>query len=131
MGYAMRLLFGTIAVCVSFVVVLVTVALICCAVFFLVEGHMPRAQDAGQAWLTVGSMVFLGFLFFLYLFGRMARGLLGHRNLPLPAPRERDTDMEESRTMQEIYHGLSKMEKRIEALETILLEDRSRRTTPL
>ena len=32
---------------------------------------------------------------------------------------------DETRMMQEIYHGLSRMEKRVEALETILL-DRAR-----
>lgn len=32
-------------------------------------------------------------------------------------------DAEEARMMQEIYQGLEKMEKRIEALETILLDD--------
>ena len=37
----------------------------------------------------------------------------------------RRVQSEETRMMQEIYHGLSKMEKRVEALETILL-DRAR-----
>ena len=34
---------------------------------------------------------------------------------------------QESQMMQELYHGLSKMEARLEALETILLERESRR----
>jgi len=33
---------------------------------------------------------------------------------------------EEARTIQEIYQGLDRMEKRIEALETILLEKEKR-----
>lgn len=37
------------------------------------------------------------------------------------------TSTEESQMMQEIYHGLSKMEARMEALETILLERESKR----
>lgn len=34
----------------------------------------------------------------------------------------RETDLEDSRIMQELYHSLSRMEERIEALETLLLE---------
>ncbi len=36
--------------------------------------------------------------------------------------RNKKMDAEETRTIQEIYQGLNKMEKRIDALETILLE---------
>lgn len=34
----------------------------------------------------------------------------------------RTTNAEEARLIQDIYHGLLKMEERVEALETILLE---------
>lgn len=34
----------------------------------------------------------------------------------------RRLDEDEARTMQQIYQGLEKMEKRVEALETLLLE---------
>jgi phage shock protein B len=44
--------------------------------------------------------------------------LLG-RNTPRFNPHQRE---EETRLIQEIHQGLSKMEKRIEALETILLD---------
>ena len=37
---------------------------------------------------------------------------------------------EETRTIQEIYQGLDRMEKRIEALETILLEKEKRNQEP-
>ncbi len=37
---------------------------------------------------------------------------------------------EESRTMQELYQGFSRMEERVEALETILLERVARRKAP-
>jgi len=33
-----------------------------------------------------------------------------------------DVDAEEARMIQEMYQGLSRMEKRVEALETILLD---------
>lgn len=36
--------------------------------------------------------------------------------------KERDAHAEETRMIQEMYHGLSRMEKRVETLETILIE---------
>jgi len=39
----------------------------------------------------------------------------------------RQAQAEETRLMQELHEGLEKMEERIEALETILLETRNRK----
>ena len=39
-----------------------------------------------------------------------------------PSAEDRKLDEEEARMMQEIYKGLENMEKRVEALETIILE---------
>ncbi len=36
--------------------------------------------------------------------------------------KDRQTHDDETRMIQDIYHGLSKMEARVEALETILIE---------
>jgi len=36
--------------------------------------------------------------------------------------KEKQAHAEETKMIQDIYHGLSKMEERIEALETILIE---------
>jgi len=36
--------------------------------------------------------------------------------------KEKQTHAEETKMIQDIYHGLSKMEERVEALETILIE---------
>lgn len=36
--------------------------------------------------------------------------------------KNRQEHAEEARTIQDIYHGLSKMEERVEALETILMD---------
>jgi phage shock protein B len=36
--------------------------------------------------------------------------------------KSRDRQAEETRMIQEIYNGLSKMEKRVESLETILMD---------
>ncbi len=38
--------------------------------------------------------------------------------------RGKSRQAEEARLMQELYHGLTTMEQRIEALETILLEEK-------
>jgi phage shock protein B len=40
--------------------------------------------------------------------------------------RSREAQGEEARMIQEIYQGLSRMEARVEALETILMEHRER-----
>ncbi len=37
-------------------------------------------------------------------------------------PKERKTQSEEARIMQEIYQGLARMEERVEALETIIID---------
>lgn len=39
----------------------------------------------------------------------------------------KQTDAEETEMIQEMYHGFRKMEKRIESLETLLLDDESAR----
>jgi phage shock protein B len=45
------------------------------------------------------------------------------------SPRGQKMQAEETRLIQEIYRGLSRMEERVEALETIILErDRKDRT---
>ena len=44
------------------------------------------------------------------------------------SPKGRRSDAEEARIIQEIYEGLNRMESRVEALETLLLE-RERKDT--
>lgn len=41
---------------------------------------------------------------------------------------DRDAAEDDTRVMQEIHRGLRRMEQRIEALETILMDDLDRRT---
>lgn len=38
------------------------------------------------------------------------------------SPKGRRSESEEARTIQEIYEGLNRMESRVEALETLLME---------
>lgn len=39
-----------------------------------------------------------------------------------PSGKSKDLDADDARMIQEIYHGLIKMEERVEALETLLLD---------
>jgi len=45
------------------------------------------------------------------------------------SPKGRRSETEEARVIQEIYQGLGRMESRVEALETILLERDGKDTT--
>ncbi len=55
---------------------------------------------------VIGSTILMGL--------KLLRGGLSRK--------DRNTDQEEARMIQEIYQGLSGLEERVEALETILLE---------
>lgn len=59
--------------------------------------------------VAVVGAVFLGALFILTMRGGSRRA-------------DREVRAEETRLIQDIYHGLIKMEERVEALETLLLE---------
>ena len=89
-------------------------------------GWMPMRVMSGS-WLSamVGPLLFFGVVFVILLCGFLVSkalgGALGSRD---EAPGE-----EETRMVQELHRGLSGLEQRIEALETILL-DRGRRHTP-
>lgn len=73
--------------------------------------------------MLLGPLFLLGFLFCLAL---VAWRVLAHEK-----SREAERrDVEGSRTMQELYQGLSRLEERVEALETILLERARRTRTP-
>ena len=75
--------------------------------------------------LTVVAVVFLVLLspvILLALFGSFCFGLA--RLFPGGRKKKRDTDLnqEEVRIMQEIHGGLTRMERRVESLETILFD---------
>ena len=44
--------------------------------------------------------------------------------------KDKKNQADETRMIQEIYHGLSKMEERVEALETILIERQKKDNSP-
>ena len=70
--------------------------------------------------LLVGFIIFAIFIFPLAIGAWMLVKLVGGGS------KERETSEEESRLIQEIYHGLGRMESRVETLETLLL-DREKR----
>ncbi|MBI9087185.1 MAG: phage-shock protein [Desulfobacterales bacterium] len=69
----------------------------------------------------VVAIVFAGIVISLAIVGgtilmaiRIRHGGLGRKG--------QHSDAEDAKMIQEIYHGLSRMEERVEALETILME---------
>ena len=71
--------------------------------------------------VLIVAIVFAGIVLSLAVVGgtilmaiRIRHGGLG--------PKGQDREAEEAKMVQEIYHGLSRMEERVEALETILME---------
>ncbi len=69
--------------------------------------------------MFAGGLVFLAVVCgAIILILRMVKGGL--------SPDNRDEKNEEARMIQEIYQGLSRMEQRVDALETILMERRKK-----
>jgi hypothetical protein len=64
-------------------------------------------------------MISLGVTFALVV--KAVRGSSGRSSTPAG-------DEDETRMIQEIYHGLTKMEDRIESLETLLIDSEKRRS---
>ena len=75
------------------------------------------------------SVISIGALFFFLLVALGVLTLFAWIVVTLVNRSGKDTPQtqQESKLMQELYEGLSKMETRMEALETILLERESKR----
>lgn len=69
-----------------------------------------------QLIFTLVPLMFVGLIFIVSI--AVALRIVGHRPRQAKAPEA----IEETRLIQEIYHGLSRMEQRVEALETLLLD---------
>ncbi len=63
----------------------------------------------------VAVMLLTTVTFMVYLIVKAARGG--------GSKKSKQADMEETQLIQEIHHGLTRMEDRVEALETLLLKD--------
>ena len=73
-------------------------------------------------WININLVIFLGIsLVALALLGIFV--LIGMKIMKGGGSKQRKVNQDdESRLIQEIYHGLSRMEGRVEALETLLLD---------
>lgn len=69
-------------------------------------------MNAGEIALMIPILAILGIIFLLALWILRTGGQGGRAT----------NNIEEARLIQDIYHGLLKMEERVEALETLLLE---------
>ena len=63
-----------------------------------------------------------GIIVFVVTVGLVIIGIIRAAKSGEISRKDKEAREEEARMIQEIYHGLSKMEKRVEALETILIE---------
>jgi|APSaa5957512622_1039677.scaffolds.fasta_scaffold64777_2 phage shock protein B len=63
-----------------------------------------------------------GIILFVVTVGLVIIGIIRAAKSGEISRKDKEAREEEARMIQEIYHGLSKMEKRVEALETILIE---------
>ena len=63
-----------------------------------------------------------GAILFIATIGLVIIGIIKTAKTGGLSRNEKQSQAEETRMIQDIYHGLSKMEERVEALETILIE---------
>ena len=103
--------------------------LVLAPVFVLLGAALPNLFRSHQAFNTMWPVMGLpeiGILFVVALFVVAFAALILRVVFRGSNGRYKEAPADETRMMQEIYRSLSQMEKRIEALETILL-DRVRR----
>lgn len=106
--------------------------LILFSVFGVVLAIVPKGMQALSlgltpfrmaGWATMGIVpIFLLALFVCVM-------IVVGRAIGALAERDREAEPEDSRMLQEVHRGLARMEERIDALETILLSERRRRTS--
>lgn len=63
-----------------------------------------------------------GIILFIATVGLVIIGIIRVSKSGGLSGKDKQAQAEETRMIQDIYHGLSKMEERVEALETILIE---------
>lgn len=87
---------------------------------YLVQPHAYGVPPHAPSWIELlvvfATLMFLGLIFIVA--SAIAWRLVGHRSRHARTV----AATEETRLIQEIYHGLSRMEQRVEALETLLLD---------
>ena len=71
------------------------------------------------------GIVFSGFILILAIICGTILALFRNRRGGL-SRKSRENEAEETKVMQEIFRGLSRMEKRVETLETILMDHKKK-----
>ncbi|MCF8126494.1 MAG: phage shock protein B [Desulfotignum sp.] len=72
--------------------------------------------------VLIMGVVMGAIILFLATVGLVVIGIIRAARTGGISKKDRKTHDDETRMIQDIYHGLSKMEERVEALETILIE---------
>jgi len=67
-----------------------------------------------------------GIILFIATVGLVIIGIIRVSKSGGLSGKDKQAQAEETRMIQDIYHGLSKMEERVETLETILIERRKK-----
>jgi len=75
---------------------------------------------------TIIGIAMGGFILFLATVGLIVIGIIRAAKTGGISKKDRRAHDEETQMIQDLYHGLSKMEERVEALETILIERRKK-----
>jgi len=70
----------------------------------------------------IAGIFMAGAILFFATLGLIIIGIIRASKTGGLSKKEKQTHTEETKMIQDIYHGLSKMEERVEALETILIE---------
>lgn len=70
----------------------------------------------------IAGISFGGLILFIATVGLIIIGIIRAAKTGGLSKKEKQTQAEETKMIQDIYYGLSKMEERVEALETILIE---------
>ena len=71
--------------------------------------------------ISIGGMILI-----LLTIGLLIIGIIKAAKTGGFSKKEKTANAEETKMIQDIYHGLSKMEERVETLETILLDRRKK-----
>ncbi|GMW02071.1 MAG: hypothetical protein AMXMBFR84_32070 [Candidatus Hydrogenedentota bacterium] len=119
----MRILFSVIGVCISFVVVLVTIFTTSVGALMFMTGPdtFLRDMERGEAAVPLVFTFAVALLLFLTFF-RLVAGMYRTHVARVIEPEKVHADASETRMIQEIHQGLMNFERRIEALETLLLD---------
>lgn len=116
-------IFGmTVGVCLAFMLLIGTVGLTGFVVYTVCNEAMGMHLNEDNL-IAIMAILVVVFLLFAKAIGRSLPNIRDKVRVPV----EKEENAEDSRIIQELYRGFSRMEDRVETLETILLERQSQR----